>query len=128
MCAAWSPLGLDGHTHDPTPSDARTFADAGLVFLPGADLDPRLAELAQANVPDDGVIVDLNALTLKDDQLLLGSIEVPLSGDQGCIDVHLAHVIDDDGDSSALSVGKDVVEQRGLARAQETGEDGYRQK
>lgn len=60
------PAGLDGHTYEPTPSDARTFADADIVFLPGADLNPRLTELAQANVPDDGVIVDLNALTMKD--------------------------------------------------------------
>lgn len=44
------PAGLDGHTYEPTPSDARTLADADIVFLPGAELNPRVTELAHANV------------------------------------------------------------------------------
>jgi len=60
------PAGLDGHTYEPTPSDARAFADADIVFLPDGELNPRLTELAEDNVPDDGVVVDLNALTMKD--------------------------------------------------------------
>lgn len=64
------PDGLDGHTYEPTPSDVRTFADADIVFLPGADLNPRVTELAQANVPDDASIVDLNALTMSNNEWL----------------------------------------------------------
>ena len=41
-------------------------------------------------------------------QLLLGAIEVTLTGYQRCVDVHLAHVVDDDLDSLALPVGEDV--------------------
>jgi hypothetical protein len=51
---------------------------------------------------------------------------VTLTGDEGCVDVHLAHVVDDHSDSPAVPVRQDVVEQGGLAGAEEAGQHGYR--
>mgnify|MGYP007065029614 CR=1 FL=1 len=48
-------------------------------------------------------------------ELLLCAIQVALPCDQGGIDVHLTHVIHDDGNSAPLSVGQDVIEQSCLA-------------
>ena len=41
--------------------------------------------------------------------------------DEACVNVNLADVVHDDGGANALVVGKDVVEERGLARSQVTG-------
>jgi hypothetical protein len=46
---------------------------------------------------------------------------------QLAVHIDLAHVVDDDRDPQALAVAQDMVEQRGLARAQEAGEHGDRQ-
>jgi hypothetical protein len=40
------------------------------------------------------------------------------------VDVDLAHVVDDHGDPQAVAVGQQVVEHGGLARAEESGQDG----
>ncbi len=44
--------------------------------------------------------------------------------DQLLIDADLAELVLDDGDALAVLLGEDVVEQRGLAGAEEAGEDG----
>ena len=41
---------------------------------------------------------------------------------RGGIDVFLTHVVSDDGHPQGISVGRDVVEQRGLASAQKAGQ------
>ena len=40
------------------------------------------------------------------------------------VDVHLGHVVDDDGDAQALAVAERMVEERRLAGAEEAGQDG----
>jgi hypothetical protein len=39
------------------------------------------------------------------------------------VDVHLGHVVDDDRDAPAFSVGQDAVQEGGLAGAEEARED-----
>jgi hypothetical protein len=57
-------------------------------------------------------------------QLLLGAIQAALAGDEGGVDVDLAHVVDDHRDLATLPVAQHVVEQRGLACSEEAGEHG----
>ena len=52
---------------------------------------------------------------------------VPRGDDQVVVDADFAEFIHQHGRLQALLVGEDVVEQRGLARAEETGEDRHRQ-
>jgi hypothetical protein len=44
-----------------------------------------------------------------------------------CVDIDLAHVVDDVGDLEAIAVREDVVEKRRLPCAEKTGEYGDRQ-
>jgi len=44
--------------------------------------------------------------------------------DEFGVDVDLGHIVDDDGDAAALGVAEDVVEDGGLAGAEEAGEHG----
>ena len=46
--------------------------------------------------------------------------------DERCVDVECRHVIHEDGDTKALAVGEDVLEQRGLAGAEESREQSHR--
>lgn len=59
------------------------------------------------------------------DQLLLFATQLraPL-GNQAGIDIHLAHVVDDDRHTQAVPVIENVIEQGGLARSEKAGEDG----
>jgi len=43
---------------------------------------------------------------------------------QGGVDVHLAHVVDDDRDPQPVAVRQDVVQQGRLAGSEEAGQDG----
>ena len=59
------------------------------------------------------------------DQFFLRSIERGSTAlYQRGVNVHLAHVIDDDRHAATLSIVEDMIEQRGLAGAQESGEHG----
>ena len=40
------------------------------------------------------------------------------------VDVHLGHIVDDDGDPHPLAVAERMVEQRGLPGAEEARQDG----
>ena len=58
-------------------------------------------------------------------QAFVGAREVGAAlTDQGGVDVHLTHVVDDHGDASSLAVVENVVQQRGLAGTEEAGKDG----
>ncbi len=66
----------------------------------------------------------------------IGHLDQPLlrTGERGLapahqrgIDVDLAHVVHDHGDPQSLAVRQQMVEQGGLARAEEAGQDGHRQ-
>ena len=59
------------------------------------------------------------------DQLFLGARQLRAAvADQRAVDVDLAHVVDDDRHPLALAVAQHVIEQGGLAGAEETGKDG----
>ncbi|CAB4546668.1 unannotated protein [freshwater metagenome] len=64
------PAGVDGHTYEPTSADVRALADVSILFLPDFELNPKVTELAGENLADDAKIVDLNALTVPEDDLL----------------------------------------------------------
>lgn len=64
------PAGVDGHTYEPSSGDVRALADVSLLFMPDFELNPKVTELAGENMADDAKIVDLNALTVPEDQVL----------------------------------------------------------
>ncbi len=53
------PPGVNSHTYEPTPSDARHLAAADLIFINGLQLEALILDLAEANVADDVPIVAL---------------------------------------------------------------------
>ena len=68
-----------------------------------------------------------DAAVLHLDKLLFGARKPRAAvGHQSAVDVHLAHVVDDDGDAQALAIVEDVVEQRGFAGPEKSGQHGDR--
>lgn len=53
------PPGVNSHTYEPTPSDARHLAAADLIFINGLRLEALILDLAEANVAEDVPIVAL---------------------------------------------------------------------
>ena len=51
-------------------------------------------------------------------------VRVHAGGDQGVVDADLAKLVLNDGEAQAVRLPQDAVQQRRLARAQESGEDG----
>ncbi len=51
------PEGVNSHTYEPAPSDARRLADADLIFLNGLKLEEPTLKLAEANVKPGAEIV-----------------------------------------------------------------------
>ncbi|UXA17735.1 metal ABC transporter substrate-binding protein [Mycobacterium sp. SMC-4] len=68
------PAGMDGHTYEPTPGDVRMLAAAAVVFLPDADLNPKLTRLARQNIAEDALLVDVNALVVPDDEAIFSDM------------------------------------------------------
>jgi hypothetical protein len=95
-----------------------------------AGLDQQVVEAALAGQPRD-LLQQVLAQGAADapvghlDQPLLGAGERrAAAADERGVDVDLAHVIDDDGHAQTVPIAQDVVEQSGLARAEESGEHG----
>jgi hypothetical protein len=65
-----------------------------------------------------------NAAVGQLDQLFLGALQIARSGDQGGVDVHLTHIVDDHRDPPALPVGQNVVEQGCFPCSEEPGQHG----
>ncbi len=61
------PEGVNSHTFEPAPSDARALAQADIVFLNGLNLEEPTLRLAEANLGDDAEIVQLGDLTVSGD-------------------------------------------------------------
>ncbi len=61
------PEGVNSHTFEPAPSDARTLAEADVVFLNGLTLEEPTLKLAEANKRDDAEIVLLGEQTVTPD-------------------------------------------------------------
>ncbi|MFN3980711.1 MAG: metal ABC transporter substrate-binding protein [Caldilinea sp.] len=61
------PEGVNSHTYEPAPSDARQLANADLIFINGLKLEEPTLKLAQANAKADAEIVPLGDLTITPD-------------------------------------------------------------
>ena len=62
------PPGVDSHTFEPSPSDARKLAEADLVVVNGLALEGMTIELAQANLKPGARILELGGGTITRDQ------------------------------------------------------------
>ncbi|MCC7369757.1 MAG: zinc ABC transporter substrate-binding protein [Chloroflexi bacterium] len=60
--------GVDSHTFEPAPSDARKLASADLIFVNGLALEGTTIELAQANLKSGAKIVELGPQTITREQ------------------------------------------------------------
>jgi ABC-type Zn uptake system ZnuABC Zn-binding protein ZnuA len=58
------PEGVDSHTFEPAPTDARVLAEADVVFLNGLHLEEPTRRLAEANVGSGVPIVELGSRTI----------------------------------------------------------------
>lgn len=64
------PEGVNSHTFEPAPSDARLLADADIIFINGLALEEPTLRLAEANKADDAEIVLLGDLTIEPSQYI----------------------------------------------------------
>ena len=62
------PEGVNSHTFEPAPSDARQLAQADLIFINGLKLEEPTLKLAEANLKEGAQIVLLGDQTLTEDQ------------------------------------------------------------
>lgn len=58
------PEGVNSHTFEPAPSDAKKLAEADLIFVNGLDLEEPTLELARANLKNGAEIVILGEQTI----------------------------------------------------------------
>jgi ABC-type Zn uptake system ZnuABC Zn-binding protein ZnuA len=65
-----TPAGVDGHTYEPTSGDVRALSEVDLLFVPDVNLNARVTELAEANLPDGSAVVDLNARVVPEDEVI----------------------------------------------------------
>ena len=59
------PEGVNSHTFEPAPSDARLLAQADLIFVNGLQLEEPTLRLAEANLADGAEIVLLGEQTIE---------------------------------------------------------------
>jgi ABC-type Zn uptake system ZnuABC Zn-binding protein ZnuA len=64
------PEGVNSHTFEPAPSDARKLAEADIIFVNGLHLEDPTVELAEANKKPGAEIVSLGEQTVAPDQYL----------------------------------------------------------
>lgn len=62
------PEGVNSHTFEPAPSDARKLALADLVFVNGLNLEEPTVKLAEANLKEGAEIIMLGEQTISPDQ------------------------------------------------------------
>lgn len=62
------PEGVNSHTYEPAPSDARHLAEADLVFINGLKLEEPTLKLAEANIKEGAEIVLLGDQTITPEQ------------------------------------------------------------
>ena len=60
------PEGIDSHTFEPIPSDAKLLANADLIIINGLDLEIPTVKLAEANLKQGASILSLGQKTLKE--------------------------------------------------------------
>jgi len=62
------PEGVNSHTYEPAPSDARQLVDADLIFINGLKLEEPTLKLAEANAKDGAEIVLLGDQTISPEE------------------------------------------------------------
>ncbi len=62
------PEGVNSHTFEPAPGDARKLAEADIIFVNGLNLEEPTIKLAEANKRDDTAIVELGPMTITEDE------------------------------------------------------------
>jgi len=62
------PEGVNSHTFEPAPSDAKKLAQADLIFINGLDLEEPTLRLAEANKKEDAEIILLGEQTITPDE------------------------------------------------------------
>lgn len=62
------PEGVNSHTFEPAPSDARILAQADLIFVNGLKLEEPTIRLAEANMKEGAQLIQLGELTISEDQ------------------------------------------------------------
>ena len=62
------PDGSDSHTFEPAPSDAKTLAQADILFVNGLSLEDPTLKLAEASMKPGAEVVKLGELTIDPDQ------------------------------------------------------------
>jgi len=110
----------EGGRHRHGLADAGRF-DQQVVIAPGVGQASHFLQQVVAQGAADAAVAEF-------DQRFLGAAQLgaPVA-QQLRIDVHLAHVVDDDRHAQAIAVAQDLVEQGGLAGAEEAGQHGDRQ-
>ena len=61
------PSGVDSHTYEPTPDDARVLSQADVFFTPAGQATPQVTQFAQQNLPTDAKTVELAAAVPQDE-------------------------------------------------------------
>ena len=64
------PEGVNSHTFEPAPTDARVMAEADVVFVNGLHLEVPTLELARANVAEGTPIIELGNRTISPDEYI----------------------------------------------------------
>jgi ABC-type Zn uptake system ZnuABC Zn-binding protein ZnuA len=64
------PAGVDSHTYEPRPSEARMLTDADVFIANGLDLNDAALRLAEANLPDGAPIYRVAEMVAGEDDLI----------------------------------------------------------
>ena len=64
------PEGVNSHTFEPAPSDAKKLASADLIFVNGLNLEEPTVRLAEANLKEGAEIISLGEQTISPDQYI----------------------------------------------------------
>lgn len=67
------PEGVNSHTFEPAPSDAKILASADIVFINGLHLEEPTKQLAEANLAEGSQIVELGDRTITRDEWIFDS-------------------------------------------------------
>ena len=101
------PPGADPHTFEPRPSDAVKLSQADLIFVNGMHMDESTLKLAEANLKDGAVIIELAAAVANPDELIYGTEHHHGHDDEHGHDEEEGHDEDDDEHGHAEEEGHD---------------------
>jgi len=64
------PEGTNSHTFEPAPSVAALLSDADVVFINGLQLEDPTLEMAEANMREDAILVELGTVALPEEEYI----------------------------------------------------------